>query len=501
MDIMDGNSSIFVQAKIEYTKQLINILKSHMYDGIKSIYEESKDLYKQNSSTSLLFIFRTLLEKIPEWNNEMVINETDRIIEYSKCDWLDELVTAVYISHTKILMSIGTNNGNKINLTVPKLINFIHKCYINIAREIWKNPLLFSEDISGYEYQQNINIIETIICDCIENTIRISLPVKEILKEHLDINDNGNNDSTDNNNKLLNELKELLLNRTNEDEEQDDIPEQTESENNKDKDKQTELVEPTKNQEQIDEKPINDAIIISNEEISDNLGGNEYKNEDGYISPDEETLTKKCENITINDIPDIKVDEIPKSTPVIEQKYDNVDIIDISAKENNEIYEKLIKLNENEELKESNPVLVSKLDGPIKVEPIKDGPIKVDPIKVDPIKVDPIFSAAEKFSREEEKRNYVGKIVDITEQENNIKKVDSVKDENKTNDKKELSYIEDIINNDKPIEKEIITVDKKGDDDKETVDFFYDDLKKISDKKGLTMEVVDETKYTLFDDL
>ena len=45
-------------------------------------------------------------------------------------------------------MSIGSNNNNKINLTIPKLINFIHKCYINIARELWKNPLLFSESIS-----------------------------------------------------------------------------------------------------------------------------------------------------------------------------------------------------------------------------------------------------------------------------------------------------------------------------------------------------------------
>ena len=32
MDIMDSNSSIFVQAKIEYSKQLINTLKPHMYE-------------------------------------------------------------------------------------------------------------------------------------------------------------------------------------------------------------------------------------------------------------------------------------------------------------------------------------------------------------------------------------------------------------------------------------------------------------------------------------
>ena len=76
-------------AKIEYTKQLINNIQTHIFDGIKSIYDDSKDIYRKNSSSSQLFIFRTLLEKVPEWNNEMVVNETDRIIESSKCDYLD----------------------------------------------------------------------------------------------------------------------------------------------------------------------------------------------------------------------------------------------------------------------------------------------------------------------------------------------------------------------------------------------------------------------------
>jgi len=77
---MENNNSIFVQAKIEYTKQLVNTLKPQMYDGIKSIYDDAKAIYKSNSSTSLLFIFRTLLEKIPEWNNELILNERSNTV-------------------------------------------------------------------------------------------------------------------------------------------------------------------------------------------------------------------------------------------------------------------------------------------------------------------------------------------------------------------------------------------------------------------------------------
>ena len=79
----DTNSSIYVQAKIEYTKQLINNLQYHFFDGVKSIFDDSKEIYKENSSSSQLFIFRTLLEKVPEWNNQVVTipREEDAVIK------------------------------------------------------------------------------------------------------------------------------------------------------------------------------------------------------------------------------------------------------------------------------------------------------------------------------------------------------------------------------------------------------------------------------------
>tara|TARA_B100000900_G_scaffold413788_1_gene438611 strand:+ start:1153 stop:2643 length:1491 start_codon:yes stop_codon:yes gene_type:complete len=496
---MDNNNSIFVQAKIEYTKQLVNTLKPQMYDGIKSIYDDAKEIYKSNSSTSLLFIFRTLLEKIPEWNNELILNETDRIIECSKCDWLDELVTAVYISHTKILMSIGNSNSNKINLTIPKLINFIHKCYINIAREIWKNPLLFSEDISGYEYQKNMNVIESIICNCIENTIRISLPVKEILKEHLDINDSKTS-SNSNENKLLNELKELLLNskkqelvENNENKDEDDVEDDVEQDDEVEKDS-----EESNDKELEEEKEVEEEEKELEEE---NLKPkNIFVNNSDYESPDEETINGKVENIEINDIPDISTTDNTE-----EPVYDNPDIIDNPQKENDELYQKLIKIkdeNDSESIDPEQPILVEKLEKEITIPDKKEEEIK-EIIIPEPV------SVIDKLKEQEDIRGY-GNVQDISNEEEQKNKllvdetieqevIDPLKDVNSKKDERgDLSYIEDIIDNKE--QKEILSVNKK-DDDTETIDLFYNDLKELSDKKGLTMETVDEDKYTLFDDL
>ena len=152
----DLNVPIFSQAKLEYTKQLVDVLYMNMYDGVRSIYDDAKLLYAKQRKP-ITSTFRTLLEQVPKWNTEVIEAETERIERASKCDWLDDLLTAVFISHTRILMSIGTNqNYNRINVTIPKTTTFVHKAYINIAREVWKNPYLFDESVLGHEYQRNM---------------------------------------------------------------------------------------------------------------------------------------------------------------------------------------------------------------------------------------------------------------------------------------------------------------------------------------------------------
>ena len=188
----DYNNPVFAQAKIEYTKQLQDVLMNPIYEGLQSIYSDSKREYSNYTEVPMYQIFRKKIEMVPKWNIDMIDEEVDRIMRVSKCDWLEDLITAVFISHTKILASIGNQRTKKINLTIPKMTNFIHKCYINTAREIWKNPYLFDENVSSSEYQRNIKSIESLIKENIDQTIRKLLPVKDILRDHLENTDMQN---------------------------------------------------------------------------------------------------------------------------------------------------------------------------------------------------------------------------------------------------------------------------------------------------------------------
>ena len=65
----DGNLAVLVDAKTEYTKQLINILKLNIYYMIQRLFVESKlDCKVNNKESKLLYIFQQKLSEIPKWN-------------------------------------------------------------------------------------------------------------------------------------------------------------------------------------------------------------------------------------------------------------------------------------------------------------------------------------------------------------------------------------------------------------------------------------------------
>ena len=177
---------VLVDAKNEYTKQLIMMLVEPIFEGIQSIYNYTKNL-AYSSNPQFLKHFQHLLSDIPKWTTEMLETECRRIILKSKCNWISELITAVFVSHTKVLtiIKVNKNNDKTIDLKVPNEYYFIHKCYIEVARQFWKRPYLFDHRVSNIELQINHNESEKIIGECIEETVRRLLPVKNILKEYL----------------------------------------------------------------------------------------------------------------------------------------------------------------------------------------------------------------------------------------------------------------------------------------------------------------------------
>ena len=181
------NVPILVEAKNSYTIQLVQILKPVLLEGILSIYAEAKDYCEENNQPdSILLIFQRYLSNIPRWTNQEVCEETEKVLYH--CDWIEDLITAIFVSHTKILAAIKVNaddNSRNVTLKIPSTENFLHKIYEEMARTFWKKSYLLRELDDKIKYQMNLNMCEDLIEKCITDSVVKMIPVKDILSDVL----------------------------------------------------------------------------------------------------------------------------------------------------------------------------------------------------------------------------------------------------------------------------------------------------------------------------
>jgi len=176
------------ESRNEWCSRLITIFTPLVIEGIRSIFNEAWKLCLDNDEVNkYLMTFQNLLSRVPKWNNEIVEEERRRIIERSGCNYLEDLITCVHIIQLKVLTCIRVGNKQKkIDISIPKLDNFIHKVYINVARKVYKNVYLFEKNISPLLAQRNQRELELMVQECILAAIRDSIPTEEIIRAYMD---------------------------------------------------------------------------------------------------------------------------------------------------------------------------------------------------------------------------------------------------------------------------------------------------------------------------
>ena len=176
------------ESRNEWCSRLVSIFTPLVFDGIRSIFNESWKLCIENDEVGkYLMTFQNLLSRVPKWNSVIVEEEKKRIIERSGCNYLEDLITCVHIIQLKVLTCIRVGNKQKkIDISIPKLDIFVHKIYIHVARKVYMNVYLFEKNVSPLQIQKNNRELELIIQECILTTIRESIPTEDIIRAYMD---------------------------------------------------------------------------------------------------------------------------------------------------------------------------------------------------------------------------------------------------------------------------------------------------------------------------
>ena len=179
----DPTLSVYSEAKSEYMFQLCSYLTPAYFSFYVDLYERAKS-ETVSEPKKQLWQLQNLLAEIENWNMERVAREVSSIQSRANCDFLEDLLTAVFIAHTKVLTAIRINSRQKkVQITVPKIDHFLLKVFIETSQLLWQNTYLFRENVSGMEKQQNYKQIQTLIESGIRAAIRIMVPVKSLLKD------------------------------------------------------------------------------------------------------------------------------------------------------------------------------------------------------------------------------------------------------------------------------------------------------------------------------
>lgn len=184
----DYSLESITESKNEWSARLVSTIAPIIVDGFKSIYTEADKLCMENDEEEkVLMTFQNLISRIPKWSSAIIDNETKRISEESKCEYLEELITCVHITHLKALTVVRVGQKQKrIELDIPSLAKFVHNTYICCARTIYKNVYLLDANVAPLTFQKHDRALEIIVKEGVLESIRNSVPIDVILRAYID---------------------------------------------------------------------------------------------------------------------------------------------------------------------------------------------------------------------------------------------------------------------------------------------------------------------------
>ena len=163
-------------------KQLSTWVTPYMISHFRNVWSDSTLGGRQRA----MVVFQEKCAEVPKWNQDTIDTNVNKLLDNCRCDYLEELMAAVFIAHTKVLIAIRVSSKHKkLQITLPKLDHFLHRIFSECARSFWKTPFLFLDTVQPIEMQKNILQAEALCADAISSAVRSLLPIKNILNEYL----------------------------------------------------------------------------------------------------------------------------------------------------------------------------------------------------------------------------------------------------------------------------------------------------------------------------
>lgn len=169
-------SAAYQQLTRLYQHRLCPIIYRRLQHMYKLAAEEALSLHVHH-----LECFAFMLEQIPEWNNSMVKEETDKIRQ--QCPGLESTVKGMWGSLLKVIGSSRIDvSGEPIHAKVPEFEQVVHQIYIWCSR--WLQPELFDHAVNAHRRSKNQHQARKIIMESVPGAFTELLPLNNIFEAY-----------------------------------------------------------------------------------------------------------------------------------------------------------------------------------------------------------------------------------------------------------------------------------------------------------------------------
>jgi len=169
-------------------ENLTRVLVPHVADGLWSIYDNAKTACERNNQPEkTLQTFQNLLTRIPQWNEETLNQEVERIATASKCDYIEDLLLGVFVSYIRAFASLQQSEATHVNVEFdrPSLEKFIQAYYSASARKSWSQAYLFNTiGVSSSQQARNRRDIEVMLEGTVNEVVDSFIPWREISRAY-----------------------------------------------------------------------------------------------------------------------------------------------------------------------------------------------------------------------------------------------------------------------------------------------------------------------------
>lgn len=157
-----------LDAKNLYVTQLAEVVGPHILKSVASML----DAVCQESGSKVLLRFQGSLRAVPLWNSEVIRGHAGAI--EAKAPYLERLIAVTFLSFVKVMSSVKLRESDRPNIRIklPTTDAFVHKVFINVARDFYAIP---STPVAEYEGMRA----------AVERAIRDMLPIEDILNAYL----------------------------------------------------------------------------------------------------------------------------------------------------------------------------------------------------------------------------------------------------------------------------------------------------------------------------